>query len=134
MMDRFSLATVIFLTAAAAAHADVTVRNIQAAEGPLGPERKSPDYFPPDEAFYRYPITGTKSDKQGDIDVVIESKLIDENGKVIPGSRDPVKGKLHLAGGTFTGSSVIKLGNQFAPGEYTLTVLVTDNVTAENVQ
>jgi hypothetical protein len=134
MTARTGLAAVLVLVWAATAHADLSVRNIQAALGPLGPERKSADYFPHDEVFYRYTITGLVTDKQGDIDVLIESRIIDANGKVIPGSRDPVKGKLHLAGGTFSGSSVVRLGNNFTPGEYTLTVTVTDNLAAESVQ
>jgi hypothetical protein len=133
-MARTGLAVVLLLFAATAARAELTLRNIQASFGPLGPERKSVDYFPHDEVFYRYCITGLQTDRQGDIDVLIESKIVDENGKVIPGSRDPVKGKLHLAGGTFAGSSTVRLLNQFAPGEYTLTVTVTDNLASESVQ
>jgi hypothetical protein len=133
-MARTGLAVVLLLFGATAVRADLTLRNIQAAYGALGPERKSPDYFPYDEVFFRYTITGLQTDRQGDIDVLIESKIIDENGKVIPGSKDPVKAKLHLAGGTFSGSSTVRLLNQFAPGEYTLTVMVTDNLASESVQ
>lgn len=133
-MARAGLAVVLLLFGATAARADLTLRNIQAAYGTLGPERKSIDYFPYDEVFFRYTITGLQTDRQGDMDVLIESRIVDENGKVIPGSRDPVKGKLHLAGGTFSGSSTVRLGNQFPPGEYTLTVMVTDNLASESVQ
>src|SRR5438552_1643048 len=134
MIVRSTLAAVLVLLATAAAHADLSVRNIQASEGPLGPERKSYDYLPHDEVYYRYTITGLRTDKQGDIDIVIESKIFDENGKVIPGSRDPVKGKLHLGGGAFSGSSVLRLANTFQPGEYTLSVTVTDKFAGESVQ
>jgi hypothetical protein len=133
-MARIGLAIVLLLIGATAARADLTLRNIQASYGVLGPERKSLDYFPHDEVFFRYSITGLQTDRQGDFDVLIESRIVDENGKVIPGSRDPVKGKLHLAGGTFTGSSTVRLANQYAPGEYTLTVMVTDNLASESVQ
>lgn len=133
-MARSSLAVVLLLFGATAARADLALRNIQAAYGALGPERKSVDYFPHDEVFFRYTITGLQTDRQGDIDVLIESRIVDENGKVIPGSRDPVKGKLHLAAGTFSGSSRVPLGSQFAPGEYTLIVMVTDNLASESVQ
>src|SRR5262249_8299533 len=105
-MARIWGAAILLLLGAGPVQADLTLRNIHSSHGVPGPERKSADYYPADEVFYRYTIPGLKTDAQGDIDIVIESRIVDAKGKVIPGSRDPIKGKLNLAGGCFTGSSV----------------------------
>ena len=133
-MRKCILAAVIVVLTAVSARAELSIRSIQAAHGPLGPERKSLDYFPHDEVFFRYAITGIKADAQGDVDVTVASQVVDAGGKVFPGSKDPIKGKLNLGGGTFSGSSALRLGSTFAPGDYTFTVTVTDNLAGESVQ
>ena len=52
-MARTGLAVVLIMLWASGARADLTLRNIQASHGPLGPERKSLDYLPHDDESLR---------------------------------------------------------------------------------
>jgi hypothetical protein len=133
-MTRLGSAVVVLLLSACGAWAKVEVVNVQASLGPLGPERVSADYYPHDEVFHRYTVTGLQSDASGGIDVTLESRIFDAAGKDVQTSRDPLKGKLELAGGSFAGTSVVRLDEQFSAGDYTLIVTVKDNLSGEQTQ
>jgi len=133
-MTRLGLTAVVLLLSTGSAFAKLEVGSVQASLGPLGPERLSSDYFPHDEVFHRCTITGLQCDAAGSIDVLLESRIYNAAGKETQSSRDPLKGKLELAGGSFAGTSVVRLGEQFAPGDYTLIVTVKDNLSGEQAQ
>lgn len=125
-MFRHFTAMVVLLVAAAPAQAGLEIQNIQAAYAPLLPERKTLEYYSQDLIYFRYLVTGAKTDDQGQVDVEAVVKLVDGNGKEVHNQKVPYKGSLSLGGDTFAGAVYIALNEQLLSGTYKLTVEHTD--------
>ena len=130
-MTRVCLSAALVLIAATQAQAKLEIQNIQAAHGPLGPERKSLDCYPFDEVFFRYVVTGAKVDEAGKVDAELAIKLTDTKGTVLFHDAAPISGVLALGGGSFPGTAQVTLNDKIPPGKYILTVTIKDNLLSQ---
>src|SRR5262249_8063982 len=113
------------------AQAGLELRDIQAAYGPLGPERKSLDVYPGDEVLFRFTVNGARLGKNGRTDGEMALQLANASGKVVFEKKDDVQAMLGLGGDSFPAHTVIKLGDQVPAGDYTLTATLIDKLSLE---
>ena len=123
---RIALATLLLAVAAQAAHAKVEVRDVQAAHGLLGPKRSDTNYLPGDEVFYRFTVTGARTNSDGRLSGEIRLTLTDAAGKTLLHETSPVRHQLAFGGDRFPAKAAVELGHQFPPGEYRLAVEYKD--------
>jgi hypothetical protein len=117
--------TVLLLTMPA--HADLKFENIQLAEGRLGPQRTTLDFFPEEEIVFRYLITGMKLDENGKIAGELTVSATDPRGQVVFTRNVPVpEAVLALGGGTMPGFASVQLSAGSMPGAYTVKVAFED--------
>ncbi len=114
-----------------AADAKLEIQDVKAVHGPLGPERKSLDVYPGDALVVRYTVTGVRADAEGKVDVVKTVRLLDAAGKELLKQEQPLKGLLPLGGGRFQDVANLNIGDRVAPGDYTLSVAVKDNLSSQ---
>jgi hypothetical protein len=127
-----TLAAVMFaLLCAASAQAKLDIRDIQASHGSLGPERKSADYVAGDQVFFRYMVVGIRTDDDGRMRGELRLTVTDAKGKVVTRSESPIQQILPLGGDTLPGTATFDLGTNALPGEYEMTVEVTDLIAKE---
>lgn len=112
--------------------AKLEITKIEPALGALGPERKSLDFYPLDEIFFRYQIAGVKTDADGKTDVEIEVKLVNPLGRNVFDKKTTSLRQLSLGANTLPGYVVLPVPEKAPPGEYTLTVKVTDRLAKES--
>jgi hypothetical protein len=132
-MTRILLSAMALLFLAAFAQAKLEIQNVQAVYGPVGPERDSLDVYPADEIFFRFTVGGVKADAEGRAEVNIAMKLTNADGDLLLAQENPLRVPLSLGGDSFPSNTRIALGDQTAPGEYTLTVTVVDKLSQEKV-
>lgn len=127
------LGVVLLLTLVAApARAELKIEKIEPCYGPLGPVRTSLDVYPQDEVYFRFVVTGAKTNDAGQIDCTLTLQAADANGKALLKENTPLKGPLALGGNTFPGNARLRLGPRLQPGTYTLTVTIKDNLSGES--
>jgi hypothetical protein len=112
------------------APAEVRFEGVQAAYGPLGPERKTLAVQPLEELLFRYRLTGLEPDAKGRVKGELRVVVTDKAGKEVLQQKSTVDGMLVLGGGTLPGTAFIRLPATAPPGEYTLTVTYTDSRSA----
>jgi hypothetical protein len=127
-MVRMMLAVAVAGILAAAARAELEVKDVQVCNGPLGPKRKTLDTYPFDEVFVRSVIVGAKADDKGKVSITKTVELIDPQGKVLVNQKQDVGGVLALGGDTFLDTTSFNLGGGVAPGEYAVKVTLKDNL------
>lgn len=130
-MTRIGLAAAALLLATAAAQAKLEILDIQAAYGALGPERKSLDVYPSDEIFFRFTVRGATLDADGRVDALIAMKLTNAQGDVLLHQENPLRVNLSLGGDSFPANARLALGERPTPGEYILTITITDKRSSE---
>jgi hypothetical protein len=131
-MRRVLLAAALFALAAPPAFAKLEVDKIEACYGRLGPARKTLDFYPYDEVYFRFTVTGAKADDDGNLDVEITRTLTDDKGKeVLPKKGGALKGQLSFGNESFPASVSVSLPEPVVAGEYTLKVKVKDNLSSE---
>jgi hypothetical protein len=109
------------------AFAEVKIEGVQAAYGPLGPERKTLGVQPQEEVVFRYRLTGLKPDANGRVKGELRVALTDGAGKEVLQDKSAIDGLVVLGGGTLPGTASVRLPAAAAPGEYTLTVTYKDS-------
>ncbi|HKB05028.1 MAG TPA: hypothetical protein VKD90_22585 [Gemmataceae bacterium] len=129
---RIALAALILGLAAQTAHAKLEIRDVQAAHGQLGPERDNLEYLPGDEVFFRFTVTGARTDDQGRLSGEIRITLTDAVGKVVLTHTAQVKQLLAFGGGRVPAKAILELGHQFLPGSYELAVEFKDTISGES--
>jgi len=110
------------------AWANLEIRDIKAAYGPLGSERTSLDVTPGDTIFFRFAITGVRTDAAGRADGEVLVQLTNAAGKTLSENKEPAGGLLALGGQTFPGNAQVTFGTDAPAGEYTMTVTVRDKI------
>jgi hypothetical protein len=130
---RFFAAALLAALPAAAASAKLEIRDVQASYGQLGPERKSADYFAGDEVYFRYTVTGVRTDAEGRLRGELHMTLADAEGKVLLKTDTPIQQVPVLGAESFPGSARWTLDVDFPPGEYEATVEFADLIAKESV-
>ena len=128
---RLFVATLALTISAATAEAKLEIRDIQAAHGLLGPERKSSEYVAGDQVYFRYNVAGVRTDDEGHVRVDLALKLTDAKGERLLNEETALLAILALGGDTLTADASINMALDFPPGEYELFVEVRD-VTAND--
>jgi hypothetical protein len=113
-----------------AAQAKLELTKIQAAYGPLGPERKVLEFYPNDEILFRYRISGAKVDDAGKLDLSLVVQ-VSAKGKVLFENKGQLKEAVVFGGPSIPGVAQMALTGGIIPGEYTLQVTVKDNHSGE---
>jgi hypothetical protein len=127
------LAVLVLGVSATTAPARIGLENIQAAPSALLPERKSLEYFPQEVIFFRYNVTGARTDIDGKVDIESVATLTNESGKEVATSKSPFQGALSLGGDTFVGNSYIIPKDDLPTGKYKLKVLLTDRLANDKI-
>jgi hypothetical protein len=106
-------------------------RNVQAAYGAVGPERKSLEYYPGDEILFRYVATGVRLNEKGEVDIDITIQVTNGEGQILLDRTTPTKAVAALGGGSLPGTARTTLSEAFKPGNYRLRVKAKDNLSGE---
>ncbi len=131
-MRRVLLATILLALAAAPASAKLEIEKIEPCYGRLGPVRKTLDFYPYDEVYFRFTVTGARADDDGKLDVEISRVLLDDKGKEVVAKKSfGLKGQLTFGNDSFPGSVSISLPEPAIAGDYTLKVTVKDNLASD---
>jgi hypothetical protein len=128
---RLFVATLALTLSAASAEAKLEIRDVQAAHGQFGPERNSAEYVAGDQVYFRYTVTGVRTDDEGHVRADIVLKLTDAKGARLLDQETALLATLALGGDALPADASIDLALDFAPGEYELFVEVRD-VTAND--
>ena len=116
---------------ASPAFAKLEVEKIEACHGRLGPLRKTLDFYPYDEVWFRFSVTGAKADDEGKVDFEVSWKLLDDKGKEVLSKKLPAKGPLTFGTDSFPAYVSFSLAEPVIAGEYLLKVSVKDNLSSE---
>jgi hypothetical protein len=127
----FATASLALLLGAATAHAQLEIRDVQAAHGRLGTTRQSLEYCQGDEVFVRFLVHGAQTNQAGEADLLMALVVTDAHGNKVVDNESRVNATLALGGGTFPGEARVDLAPGIEPGEYTLSVRVKDRVSKE---
>lgn len=126
------LAPIVLLGTAASDESTLDIREVRAAYGPLWPERVSLDYYlPRDLIYFRYLLVGAKPTDKKRLDLDIDLKLTNSSGEVVFFKNTTNEGEPLLVSRPLWCEAYLPLTESWPPGEYTVSVAVTDNVTAE---
>ena len=128
---RLIAATLALTLSAATAEAKLEIRDIQAAHGQFGPERKSAEYVAGDQVYFRYTVAGLRTDDEGHVRADIALKLTDAKGARLLDQETAILTLLALGGDALPADASIDLDQNFPPGEYEISVEVRD-VTAND--
>jgi hypothetical protein len=129
---RYLFAATVLALVPVLAHAKPGLRDIQASHGLLGPERKSNEYLPGDDVYYRFTITGAQTDKEGRLRGELRLTLTDAKGKELLKTETPLQQVPALGAESIPGQAVWSLGVEFPPGEYEAAVEFTDLIAKES--
>jgi hypothetical protein len=129
-MTRSLFGLVVFLVTATA-HAEFRIEKIHPAYGPVGPERKSWEYYPDDEILVRYLLAGVKTTEKGEVDVDITIRVLDADGSLLVEKTNPIKGVVALGGACLPGSAHVTPNDRMKPGNYRLQVKARDNLSGD---
>jgi hypothetical protein len=127
-MTRYGLAAAMWLVVTAAVGAELKVESVQAANGPFGPARPHWDFYPHDELYLRFVVSGVRVDLEGKTDVELTLRVSDAQGKVALEREQKLQGVLMLGGGTFTSYARLAFADPLPEGVYTVTVIVQDRL------
>ena len=128
---RHLIAGVVVLIFSSTSWAKLEITKVESAHGMLGPERKTLDFCPLDELFFRYQVSGVKTDADGKTDVEVTMTLANPNGKVVVDQKTPVRRQLSLGANSYPAFAVLAVPEKAPPGEYTFVVKVTDRLASE---
>ena len=134
-MRRYAWLLPLFLVPPAA-QAKLELVKVEPTYGLLWPERKTLNYYPPEDLIYfRCCVAGQKLKHNGAINVALASTLTDAHGKVVLSSVIPLTAdKIGLLGrGPRWFSVGLLINTQLPAGEYTFHTTFTDNLAKESV-
>jgi hypothetical protein len=123
------LALIVLVTPA---WAELSIRDVTPTYGPLGPARTSLAVPAGDELFFRYTITGVRTDDAGRVDGELQVQLAGPDRRALLDDKQPIKAVLALGGQTLPGTANVSFGPDTAAGDYTVTVTFRDKLSAES--
>ena len=112
--------------------AKLEIRDIQATYGALGPERRSLEVVPGDEIFFRYTISGLRTDEAGRAEGELRLQVTGADDTVLIDSKEAVGGLLALGGQTLPGTARVAFGPDTPAGDYRLRVSISDKQSAHS--
>jgi hypothetical protein len=115
------------------AQAKLEIRDVQASHGQLGPERKSNEYVQGDQVYFRFKMTGVRTDEDGRTRAEMRIVVTDAKGEKLIDNEFPFQQIIGLGGGEFPAAASFYLNREFAPGQYELSVKFTDLIANETV-
>jgi len=130
-----TLVGVVGLLLISSAASGVEIAQLEAAHGVFGPERKSLEFCPLDEIFFRFRVNGAMIDADDKCDVDVQVKMLSADGKTVFEHKYPVRRQLSLGDKSFPGYAVVNAAEKAPPGKYTLRISLNDrlNGTTANV-
>lgn len=130
-MRRWLAIVALWFVVVQPAWAKLEIADVRACYGPRGPERKSLEAVPGDQVHFMFTARGVQTDADGKCDASFHVEVRNPAGAV-SSQKSPSRDILALGGGTLTGYSSVNLGLQAAPGDYTVKVTLTDNLSKES--
>ena len=130
MLHRLTLTYLLLL--ATPAFSAVQIAGFQASHGPYGPERVPADAYPLDEYYFRFTISGVKTDEAGKTSDELTLKLVGPDKKELFSKTGPVGRELYLGGDSFLWTGFFNLPEKAPPGEYLISVLYKDKLSKES--
>jgi hypothetical protein len=125
------LASLVLLAAGPSDAPALEIGPVQAAYGPLWPERRGSEYYPgQDFLFYRFQVSGARFKDGQSLDMEVAVRLLNADGKEVLLKRAPCTGKTCFPGKPFWCIAHLPLAEPLPRGEYTAEVVVTDNVSS----
>lgn len=121
-----------FMVLVTPAGAQPAIRDITPTYGPLGPTRKSWAVPAGDEVYFRYTITGVRTDHAGRVDGELEVQLAGPSGQTLLDEKQPIKNVLALGGHTLPGTASASFGADAPVGDYTMTVTFRDKLSSQS--
>jgi hypothetical protein len=88
-------------------------------------------FFPHDEVWVRYLVTGATVDRRGQLNAEITVEVTNPEGQVVDRQVKTTDGELPFGGDSFLDCVHLTLPDQYDPGEYTLRVTVKDRFSSE---
>ena len=125
------LAVLLLLTLPSLAEAKLEIRDIQAAYGQLGPERESNEYVAGDQIYFRFTVVGFRLDGDGRLQGELHLKVTDAKGAKKIERDTPLQQVVALGGDSMPAFASFNLDDAFPPGEYELTLEITDRLLKE---
>jgi hypothetical protein len=125
------IAVLFLLSLTTVAQAKLEIRDIQAAYGQLGPERKSSDYVAGDQVYFRFTVVGFRLDGDGRLKGELHVKVTDAKGSKKLERETPLQQVVALGGDSLPAFASFNLDEDFPPGEYEVTVEFTDQLLKE---
>jgi hypothetical protein len=105
----------------------LTISNVRATYGTLGPERPDSKLLPGDRYQLAFNVDGIKSDDQGRAQYTLAMEVLDSQGKRVFGQEPKdIEAGLSLGGSRIPVHVYVDAGLSQPPGEYTVKVTVTD--------
>jgi hypothetical protein len=126
-----SLALLSALSWTPAQAGQLELKNARFTYGFLGQERKDSTFLPGDMAILAFDIEGLKVDKKGQVKYSTSMELFDHQQKkpVFKTTRPQEKALVNTLGGSRVPAiALTNIGTETKPGDYTMTVVVTDLV------
>jgi hypothetical protein len=126
------VAALCLLAGPSLAQAKLEIRDVQTSHGQLGPERKSNEYIAGDQVYFRYTVAGFRLDEEGRIRGELRLTVKGAEGKKKLDRKVPLQQVVALGGETMPAFASFNLDEDFPPGEYELTVELTDRLLMES--
>jgi hypothetical protein len=126
-----TLAILALIALPAVANAKLEIRDMQASQGQLGPERKSNEYVVGDQVYYRFTISGVRTDADGRTRAEMKIIVTDAKGKKLISNTFPFQQVIALGGDSFPGAASFHFDDTSMPGDYELAVEFTDLLSKE---
>ncbi|VTS07216.1 hypothetical protein [Tuwongella immobilis] len=132
-MMRNLFALLALLTLSMPAWAKLELTQAVLAEGPVGPERKSQEFYPLDELVFRIGLRGVKVNDEGRCDLELSFRLVTPAGQTVIDQKGPVQRALVFGGGELTTAAIFLIGLNAPEGVYTARMTIKDKLSQEEV-
>ena len=131
---RSSLGMIILLLSASLVHAKLELRDVAASHGQLGPVRESREYVRGDDVYVRFTVAGFQRDEDGRTNAEMNLVVTDKKGKILGKKAIPFQRVIALGGDSFPAEATVAVDENFAPGEYAVTVVFKDLLADESAE
>jgi hypothetical protein len=110
------------------------VESVKVCYGPLGPERKTLEFYPGERMGLRYFVRGAKAGADGKVDVAASIRLDDAKGNPVAVEPQERTQRLFFGSDLFLHWSALPLKRGLEPGEYNCTLTVEDRLAGQQAK